>query len=72
MRKNTCVVKEEGLGPVLNNKKDPSLDITSFLQQFDSEHITGTMFFSIILKMAAEIGHEIETALGSEKKNTHS
>lgn len=48
MRKNTCVVKEEGLGPVVNNKTDASLEITSFLQQVDSERITYTMFFSII------------------------
>lgn len=50
MRKNTCVVKEEGLGPGLNNKKDTRLEITSFLQQFDSEHVTHILFFKYYFK----------------------
>lgn len=33
---------------MVNNKTDASLEITSFLQQVDSERITYTMFFSII------------------------
>lgn len=63
MRKNTCVVKKEELGPV-NNKTDVSLEITSFLQQFDSEHVTHTMYFLELLKNGAKSsGMKIETGV---------
>lgn len=73
MCKNTCAGKAEGLGPVVNDQTHASLEIISFLQQFDCEHIPYTKSFYVYYVYIYFQDYLFSiTCEGSDEKNTNS